>query len=76
MILVANLNESGTMLWRVVLLVSGLVALWSFAASQWVDRHLSNLVSKTLKRYTNLGVQDFAKSQKIEREEKEGNNKQ
>ena len=57
----ANLDESGAMLWRVVLLLSGLVALWSFAASQWVDRHLSNLVSKTLKRYTNLRVQDFAK---------------
>jgi len=57
----ASLNESGAMLWRVVLLVSGLVALWSFAASKWVDRHLSNLVSKALKRYTNLRVQDFAK---------------
>ena len=57
----ANLNESGAMLWRVVLLVSGLVALWSFAASQWVDRHLSNLVSKALKRYTRLRIQDFAK---------------
>jgi len=56
-----NLNQSGTMLWRVVLLVTGLVVLWTFAASQWVDRHLSNLVSKALKRYTNLKIRDFAK---------------
>jgi len=56
-----NLNQSGAMLWRVVLLVTGLVVLWTFAASQWVDRHLSNLVSKALKRYTNLKIHDFAK---------------
>jgi len=56
-----NLNQSEAMLWRVVLLVTGLVVLWTFAASQWVDRHLSNLVSKALKRYTNLKIRDFAK---------------
>ena len=56
-----NLNQSGALLWRVVLLVTGLVILWTFASSQWVDRHLSNLVSKALKRYTNLKIQDFAK---------------
>jgi uncharacterized protein with PhoU and TrkA domain len=49
------------MLWRVVLLVSRLVVLWTFAASQWVDRHLSNLVSKALKRYANLKIHDFGK---------------
>ena len=56
-----NLNQSGAMLWRVVLLVTGLVVLWTFAASRWVDRHLSNFVSKALKRYTNLKIHDFAK---------------
>ena len=56
-----NLNQSGAMFWRVILLVTGLVVLWTFAASQWVDRHLSNLVSKALKRYTNLKIHDFAK---------------
>lgn len=56
-----DLNSSGAMLWRVILLVSGLVLLWSLAASQWMDRHLSNIVSKALKRYTNLRIQDFAK---------------
>jgi len=56
-----DLNSSVAMLWRVILLVSGLVLLWSLAASQWMDRHLSNIVSKALKRYTNLKIQDFAK---------------
>lgn len=56
-----NLNGSGTLVWRIVLLVTGVVLLWTFASSRWVDQRISNLVSKALKRYTNLGVQDFAK---------------
>lgn len=56
-----DLNSSGAVVWRVVLLVTGLVLLWTMAASRWMDRHLSNIVSKALKRYTNLRIQDFAK---------------
>lgn len=56
-----DLNGGQTLVWRIVLLVAGIVVLWSLASSRWIDRHLSNLVSKALKRYTNLGVQDFAK---------------
>lgn len=56
-----NLNDAGSLLWRIVFLVTGIVVLWTFASSQWVDRHLSNLVSRALKRYTRLGVQDFAR---------------
>jgi len=56
-----NQSEPGGLLWRIVLLVTGLVGLWSLAASRWVDRHLSNLVSRALKRYTRLRIQDFAR---------------
>lgn len=56
-----DLNSGRALVWRIVLLVAGIVLLWSLAASRWVDRHLSNLVSTGLKRYTKLGVQDFAK---------------
>jgi signal transduction histidine kinase len=56
-----NLHQPGQLVWRIVLLVTGLVALWSLSASQWVDRRLSNLISRALKRYTSLKVQDFAK---------------
>ena len=47
-----NLNQPGSsgLLWRIVLLVSGLVLLWSLAASRWVDQHLSNLVSRAERR--------------------------
>lgn len=56
-----DLDGPGTLVWRIVLLVTGLVVLYSLAASRWVDRHLSNLISKALKRYTRLRVHDFAK---------------
>lgn len=56
-----DLNSGGSLAWRIVLLMAGIVVLWSLASSQWVDCHLSSLVSKALKRYTNLGIQDFAK---------------
>jgi hypothetical protein len=56
-----NLDGTGSLMWRIVLLVTGIVLLWTFASSRWVDQRISNLVSKALKRYTHLGIQDFAK---------------
>jgi K+/H+ antiporter YhaU regulatory subunit KhtT len=55
-----NANESGSPMWNVVLLVTGIIALWSLANSKWVDRHLSNVISRFLKKYTRLNVQDYA----------------
>jgi len=55
-----NTRESGSMVWNVVLLVTGIVLLWSLANSKWVDRRLSNLIAKFLKGYTSLNVQDYA----------------
>lgn len=45
---------------RIVILVTGIVFLWAFASSQWVDRWLSRTVDKLLKKYTSLNVTDFA----------------
>ena len=56
-----NVKESGSFVLNIVLLVSGVVVLWSLASSKWVDRHLSNFISKVLKRYTRLNVQDYSK---------------
>lgn len=56
-----NTKESGSLVWNVVLLVTGIIALWTLANSEWVDRHLSNLIAKGLKKYTRLNVQDYAK---------------
>ena len=56
-----NLNRSDSLIWQIALLVTGLLILWSLASSRWVDQHLSNIISKLLKKYTKLSVQDFAK---------------
>lgn len=48
------------LVWRVVFIVAGAVLLLSLASSKWVDRHLSNLISKALNRYTSLDVKDYA----------------
>ena len=53
-------GESVHGVWKIVLLVSGIVLLWAVASSKWVDRHLSNFISKAFKRYTRLNVRDFA----------------
>lgn len=56
-----NINRSDTLIWQIALLVTGLILLWSLASSKWVDRHLSNAISKLLKSHTKLSVQDFSK---------------
>jgi hypothetical protein len=55
-----NVQGAGSVTIRVVALAAGLAALWGIATSQWVDRHLSNLVTHLLKRYTRLEVRDYA----------------
>lgn len=45
---------------KIVMLVAGIVLLWAFASSQWVDRRLSVLIDRLLKRYTRLNVTDYA----------------
>ncbi len=56
-----NINRSESLIWQIALLVTGLIMLWSLANSNWVDRHLSNLISGWLKNHTSLSVHDFSK---------------
>ena len=44
---------------RLGLLVAGLTALWLVAKSPWVDRRLSWLIAKVLRRWTDLDTSDF-----------------
>ena len=53
-------GNSGTLSLRIVILVVGIVLLWAFASSQWVDRWLSRTVEHLLQRYTRLEIQDYA----------------
>ncbi len=43
------------------LLVGGLVLIYVASLSSWVDRRLSRLITRLLRRYTNLQVQDYAR---------------
>jgi len=45
---------------RVVLLVGGIVVLYGFASSKWVDRQMSRWIDRLLRRYTHLKVTDYA----------------
>lgn len=52
---------TGERLPRAVLLVGGLVAVYLVSLSSWVDRRLSRLIVRLLRRYTSLDVQDYAR---------------
>lgn len=56
-----DLDRAPGSLWiKIAVLTTGLILLWAVAASPWVDRHLSALISKLLKQYTRLNVQDYS----------------
>ena len=44
---------------RAVLLIGGLLAVYLLSKSERVDRRLSNLISRSLSRYTDLDVRDY-----------------
>ncbi len=45
---------------RIVFLTTGLVALWTAAYSRWIDKHLSRVINRALKRFTDLDVKDYS----------------
>lgn len=45
---------------KIAAMLLGLAVLWLVSTSDWVDRHLSNLVSRLLARHTDLNVRDYA----------------
>jgi K+/H+ antiporter YhaU regulatory subunit KhtT len=53
--------DSGVNNWvKIVVLLGGITILWNLANSQWVDRRLSRIIEKILKRYGRLDVTDYA----------------
>ena len=54
-------TERGTeSLWpRLLWLSSGLALLWVFARSKWIDRQMSRIIGRALKRWTSLDVRDY-----------------
>ena len=54
-------QQDSEILWlKITLLITGLLILWVITTSRFVDRHLSHLIDKALKRYTSLEIRDFA----------------
>lgn len=51
---------AGHNVYRVLLLVAGLLALLLVSRSSWVDRRLTRLISHVLHRYTDVPVRDVA----------------
>lgn len=51
---------TGTIWFRILFLAFSLSLLWSFAHSEWIDRRMSILIKKGLRRFTDLEVRDYA----------------
>ncbi len=45
---------------RIVILIVGLTILWTLSHSKWVDKRLSRLINRFLKKYTKIDVNDYA----------------
>ncbi len=56
-----RVDPSSDKLWlKIAVLMTGLLVLWWVARSSWADYQLSRLISRLLKRLTDLKVQDYA----------------
>ena len=54
-------EETGIMLsLKIVMVITGVVALWAIASSHWVDRQLSKVIERMLSHYTRLEIRDYA----------------
>lgn len=60
MISFVNVEERSDGFLRFGLLLAGIVGLYLFARSKWLDWHLSRLIAWALKRYTDLDTRDYA----------------
>ncbi|MFO7923188.1 MAG: TrkA C-terminal domain-containing protein [Bacteroidales bacterium] len=53
--------EDGTDTWvKIAILLGGIIILWNLSSSRWLDRKLSNLISRILKSSKKLDVHDYA----------------
>lgn len=53
-------GQDSSLTLRIVILVTGILFLWGLANSKWVDRQLSSIVERLLKKYTKLHIKDYA----------------
>lgn len=55
-----NIEITGEGRWRLIFIAVGLLVLWWFSVSKWIDVRLSKSINYLLRRYTKLDVRDFA----------------
>lgn len=53
-------NTLASKLYGLIIVILGVSAVWWAIKSKWVDRGLSKIINKMLKKYTDLEVQDYA----------------
>jgi hypothetical protein len=56
-----NVETPVNWIWRLALLMGTLALLWFVATSNWINRHLTPLISWLLKRWTQVDVRDYAR---------------
>ncbi|MFP4474994.1 MAG: cation:proton antiporter regulatory subunit [Desulfatibacillaceae bacterium] len=54
-----GVEDTGALIRRIEFLALGLGALWLLASSRWVERRMSRLIERLLKRYSTLDIQDY-----------------
>lgn len=53
-------DKTESLLLSILVLSVGLTLIWWFAQSQWIDKYLSIIIDRALKRFTSIDVRDYA----------------
>lgn len=51
---------TGSLWFRLCILLSGMLVIWLVAQSRWVDRRISSLIAWALRRWTTIEARDYA----------------
>ncbi|WP_394906831.1 TrkA C-terminal domain-containing protein [uncultured Mesonia sp.] len=53
-------NSTSNLLWGLFIIIVGMAIIWWAVQSPWVDKYLSKVIGKALKKYTRIEVKDYA----------------
>jgi len=53
-------DKTQSLLLSILILSIGLTLIWWLAQSQWIDKYLSKIIDRALKRFTTIDVRDYA----------------
>ena len=55
-----GVESGGSAWWRILVLATGITILWTVSQSHWVDRRLSFLIERMLKKYSEIDLNDYS----------------